>query len=324
MKPVDFAWRRPADVAEALRIADGEGPGAKWIAGGQSLGPMLNLRVVRPSALIDISALAQLRSAGVEGDELVLGACVTHADIEDGRAGAEFGPWLSRIASGIAYRAVRNRGTIGGSLCHADPAADWVTTLPALGAVAVIMGMKGERRLPVEAFLAGALITALAPGELLTGVRIPRPKPQALFGYAKSCRKAGEFSKASAAIRFDPGASSGRIALGALDGAPRIERAEHLLDLSGDASPRVNAAAADAALQAAGVTDPAQRHIHAAILGRAARFRTGLAERHDWPHTLVVSHWGFILSMTGQSVMNGQWLRCDPTEPGPERLVWQA
>lgn len=270
MKPVDFAYRRPVDVAEALRMADAEGPGAKFLAGGQSLGPMLNLRVVRPSALIDISALAELRSARVEGDELALGACVTHADIEDGRAGAEFGPWLSRIASGIAYRAVRNRGTIGGSLCHADPAADWVTTLPALGAVTVIMGMKGERRLPVEAFLTGALMTVLEPSELLIGVRIPRPKAQAQFGYAKSCRKAGEFSKASAAIRFDPGAASGRISLGALDGAPRIERAEQLLDLSGAGAPRVHSAAADAALQAAGVADPAQRHIHATILGRAA------------------------------------------------------
>jgi carbon-monoxide dehydrogenase medium subunit len=231
---------------------------------------MLNLRVVRPTTLIDISALPELRRARVEGDELALGACVTHADIEDGRAGAEFGPWLARIAAGIAYRAVRNRGTIGGSLCHADPAADWVTTLPALGAVAVIIGPTGERRLPVESFLTGALVTALAPAELLVEIRIPRPKPQALFGYAKSCRKAGEFSKASAAIQFDPGAATGRIALGALDGAPRIERAEHLLDVTGASSPRVNAAAADAALQAAGVADPAQRHIHATILGRAA------------------------------------------------------
>ena len=269
MKPVDFAYRRPADVAEALRIAESEGPGAKWLAGGQSLGPMLNLRVVRPATLIDISALSELRSARLEGDELVLGACVTHADIEDGRAGAEFGPWLARIASGIAYRAVRNRGTIGGSLCHADPAADWVTTLPALGAVAVIRGPNGERRLPVQDFLTGALVTALAASELLIGVRLPRPKPQALFGYAKSCRKAGEFSKASAAIQFDPASASGRVSLGALDSEPRLERAEHLLDMRG-ASPRLNAVAADSALQAAGVADPAQRHIHATILGRAA------------------------------------------------------
>ena len=189
---------------------------------------MLNLRVVQPTTLIDISALAELRRAGVDGDEIVLGACVTHADIEDGRAGSELGA-LARIAGGIAYRAVRNRGTIGGSLCHADPAADWVTALPALGAVAVIRGLRGERRLPVEDFIAGALTTVLGPSELLVQVRAPRPHPQSLFGYAKSCRKVGEFSKASAAILLDPHAMAGRVVLGALDGAPRVESAESLL-----------------------------------------------------------------------------------------------
>jgi len=272
MKPADFRYRRPASVAEALRILDSEGPGAKLIAGGQSLGPMLNLRVVQPTTLIDISALAELRRAGVDGDELVLGACVTHADIEDGRAGAELGALLARIAGGIAYRAVRNRGTIGGSLCHADPAADWVTALPALGAVAVIRGLRGERRLPVEAFIAGALTTALEPSEMLLAVSVRRPHPQSLFGYAKFCRKVGEFSKASAAILVEPRAMNGRVSLGALDGAPRVESAESLLIKPAVAGQplRINPVAAKAALIAAGVTDPARRHIHATILARAA------------------------------------------------------
>ncbi len=270
MKSGDFGYRKPASVAEALQILDSEGPGAKLIAGGQSLGPMLNLRVVQPTTLIDISALAELRRAGVDGDEIVLGACVTHADIEDGRAGSELGA-LARIAGAIAYRAVRNRGTIGGSLCHADPAADWVTALPALGAVAVIRGLRGERRLPVEDFIAGALTTVLGPSELLVQVRAPRPHPQSLFGYAKSCRKVGEFSKASAAILLDPHAMAGRVVLGALDGAPRVESAESLLIQPAAAGQplRINPAAANAALVAAGVADPARRHIHATILARA-------------------------------------------------------
>jgi carbon-monoxide dehydrogenase medium subunit len=271
MKSGDFRYRKPASVAEALQILHSEGPGAKLIAGGQSLGPMLNLRVVQPTTLIDISALAELRRAGVDGDEIVLGACVTHADIEDGRAGSELGALLARIAGGIAYRAVRNRGTIGGSLCHADPAADWVTALPALGAVAVIRRLGGERRLPVEDFIAGALTTALEPSEMLIEVRVRRPHPQALFGYAKSCRKVGEFAKASAAVLVDPHAMEGRIALGALDGAPRVENAESLLIRPTAAGQplRINPAAANAALAAAGVADPARRHIHATILARA-------------------------------------------------------
>ena len=183
---------------------------------------MLNLRVVQPAALIDISALPELRSAQIEGDELVLGACVTHADLEDGRARrGNLAALLAGIAGGIAYRAVRNRGTIGGSLCHADPAADWVTTLPALGAWAVIRGLRGERRLPVEAFVTGALTNALSAGEILVAVRVPRLE-RSLFGYAKACRKVGDFAHASAAILVDPDAMTGRVALGALDGAPTV------------------------------------------------------------------------------------------------------
>jgi carbon-monoxide dehydrogenase medium subunit len=271
MKPANFRYERPASLEDALRILDAEGPAAKLIAGGQSLGPMLNLRVVQPPALIDISALPELRRAHVEGDELVLGACVTHADLEDGRAGREFGGLLAGIASGIAHRAVRNRGTIGGSLCHADPAADWVTTLPALGAWAVIGALRGERRLPVEGFVTGALTNALSAGEILVAVRVPRLE-RSLFGYAKACRKVGDFAHASAAILVDPDAVTGRVALGALDGAPTVLDAGSLLSHgSADEPIRLDPEAAVAALIAAGVADPVRRHIHAAIIARAVR-----------------------------------------------------
>jgi carbon-monoxide dehydrogenase medium subunit len=273
MKAASFRYERPTSVVDALRILDSEGPEAKLIAGGQSLGPMLNLRVVQPTVLVDISALPELRRASVEGDDVVLGACITHADIEDGRAGSDLGGVLARIASGIAYRAVRNRGTIGGSLCHADPAADWVTTLPALGAVATIRGLRGERRIPVEAFVTGALTNALNPCEILVAVRVPKRAPQSLFGYAKSCRKLGEFSKASAAILVEPEVMTGRVALGALDGAPRVAGAQDLLSKGrADGAPiRVKPEATTAVLIAAGVADSVQRHIHAAVLARAAR-----------------------------------------------------
>jgi aerobic carbon-monoxide dehydrogenase medium subunit len=271
MKAANFRYERPASLEDALRVLDSEGPAAKLIAGGQSLGPMLNLRVVQPPALIDISALPELRSAYVEGDELVLGACVTHADLEDGRAGREFGGRLAGIADGIAYRAVRNRGTIGGSLCHADPAADWVTTLPALGAYAVIRGLEGARRLPVESFVTGALTNALSAGEILVAVRVPRLE-RSLFGWAKACRKVGDFAHASAAILVYPDRLTGRVALGALDGAPTVLDAGSLLSRRSAGEPiRLDPEAAIAALIAAGVADPVRRHIHAAILARAVR-----------------------------------------------------
>ena len=270
MKAANFRYERPASLEDALRILDSEGPAAKLIAGGQSLGPMLNLRVVQPPTLIDISALPELRRAGVEDGELVIGACVTHADLEDRRAGAEFGA-LARIAGGIAYRAVRNRGTIGGSLCHADPAADWVATLPAFGAYAVIRSLRSERRLPVEIFVTGALTNALSAGEILVAVRVPW-SAHSLFGYAKACRKVGEFSKASAAILIDPDAMTGRVALGALDGATTVLDASTLLRRGSAGEIAVlDLEAAIAGLIAAGVADPIRRHIHAAILARAAR-----------------------------------------------------
>src|SRR5882757_246857 len=139
MKPAPFGYERPRDLPAALAVL-GEAEGAaKIIAGGQSLGPMLNLRLVEPDLIVDISGLAELKQAERRGDELVLGACVTHADIEDGRI-----PDVTRgVAGNIAYRAVRNRGTVGGSLSHADPAADWVSALSALGATLTLRSREG-------------------------------------------------------------------------------------------------------------------------------------------------------------------------------------
>src|ERR1700744_2175994 len=127
------------------------------MAGGQTLGPMLNLRLVQPELIIDITALAELKQADSNGDELVIGACITHSDIEDGRIPDVTRGAMQRVASNIAYRAVRNRGTVGGSLSHADPAADWVSALPALGAKIRLRNPKGHRALPIEDFMTGAL-----------------------------------------------------------------------------------------------------------------------------------------------------------------------
>ncbi len=221
MKPAAFAYARPASLAEAgelLRSADG----AKALAGGQSLGPMLNLRLVEPRLLVDLTGIAELTRVEEERDAVTLGACITHADIEDGRVPDPTGGPLAAIAAGIAYRAVRNRGTIGGSLCHADPAADWVSVLACLGAEAVIAGASGRRILPVERFIRGAFEAALEPGELLSAVRIPRLSPSARWGFCKLCRKPGEFAHALAAVACDPARGFLRLVLGATGGAPML------------------------------------------------------------------------------------------------------
>ena len=126
MKAAAFAYAGAASSAEAIAALGSSGPMAKIAAGCQSLGPMLNLRLVRPERLIDVSRAVDMRRTTDEGDALVDGGAVTHAEIEDGVAPDATPGWMASIARGIAYRAVRNRATIGGSLAHADPAADWV------------------------------------------------------------------------------------------------------------------------------------------------------------------------------------------------------
>ena len=212
-----------AAAFEVLAVANlagvwAAGADLRIVAGGQSLGPMLNLRVARPPALASVARLAELCGASEDAQFVTLGAAVTHAAIEDGRTPDLAGGVLARIASGIAYRAVRNRGTIGGSLCHADPAADWVTTLTALRARVVISGAGGRREEALEGFVRGAYATALAPGEVLCAVRIP--KTSARFGYYKFCRKPGEFAHAMAAVVVE--GARRRAAIGASGGAPLV------------------------------------------------------------------------------------------------------
>jgi carbon-monoxide dehydrogenase medium subunit len=272
MKSAPFAYSRPANMNAALALmAEAKGI-TKIIAGGQSLGPMLNLRLVQPDLIIDIAGLAELRRAERRGDELVIGACVTHGDIEDGRIPDVTRGAMQRVAAAIAYRAVRNRGTIGGSLSHADPAADWVSALPALGAKIRLRSLAGTRDLAIEDFITGALESALLPGEIVEAVRIPLMRPSARWGYVKACRKPGEFAHAIAAVLIDPELASASVAIGAVETAPIVLRDAATLfggSVTGDFKRHFDARVADALLSKAGITDTANRHIHVTVLRRA-------------------------------------------------------
>jgi aerobic carbon-monoxide dehydrogenase medium subunit len=272
MKAAPFAYERPADVSAALALMAGAKGVTKIIAGGQSLGPMLNLRLVQPDLIIDIAGLAELRHAERSGDELVIGACITHGDIEDGRIPDVTRGAMQRVAGAIAYRAVRNRGTIGGSLSHADPAADWVSALPALGAKIRLRSLAGIRDLASEDFITGALESALLPGEIVEAVRVPVMRPTARWGYFKACRKPGEFAYAIAAVLIDPAAAAARVVIGAIEAAPIVLRDAAPLfggRVAGDFKRQFDARVADALLTKAGITDAADRHIHVAVLRRA-------------------------------------------------------
>jgi carbon-monoxide dehydrogenase medium subunit len=195
MKPAFFDYIRPASVAEAVAALAGT-PGARILAGGQTLGPMLNLRLAQPPLLVDITRIPELATVTEDSGGVTIGATVTHAAIEDGRIPDPTGGFLSKVARGIAYRAVRTRGTVGGSLAHADPSADWLACLTALMAEVVIAGPTGERRVRLAAFVRGAMETELQAAELLVGIRIPRVPHDVRLGYHKICRKTGEFAEA--------------------------------------------------------------------------------------------------------------------------------
>ncbi len=179
---------------------------------------------------------------------------------------------LPSVARDIAYRAVRNRGTIGGSLSHADPSADWMTSLAAIGAEVLIRSAAGQRRLAIEDFMTGAFEVALDPSEILEAVRIPRLSRSARWGYYKICRKTGEFAQAIAAVLHDPQRSVFRAVIGATESRPIIftNAASLFSDTPRAGFPTAfDAGAVARALSAAGMTDPFDNQIHVVALKRA-------------------------------------------------------
>jgi carbon-monoxide dehydrogenase medium subunit len=262
MKAAAFEYACPADAAAACALlAAGDGM-AKPIAGGQSLGPMLNLRLAQPDALVDLSGIASLVRASDLGSAVFIGAGVTHAAIEDGKVPDPTHGLLRRVASRIAYRAVRNRGTIGGSLAHADPAADWVNTMLLVDATYLIDGPASSREVASGDFMQAAFTTALGESDVLIGVRIAKFSPTARFGYFKFCRKVGEFAEAIGAVAIDPARGVRRAIIGATAGAPHL-----VSDI--DAVLAGDPAAIEAEVRAAGCDEPYEFQLHVVALKRA-------------------------------------------------------
>ncbi|AZG11444.1 carbon monoxide dehydrogenase [Pigmentiphaga sp. H8] len=221
MKPCAFDYVRPADLASALDTLSA-GADVRPMAGGQSLVPVLSMRLARPARVMDVSRLRELQAGGRQGDVLELGAAVTHARIEDGIAASFAQGYLTHVAGGIAYRAVRNRGTVGGSLAHADPIADWPVALLAAGASVVAASAAGRRELPLETFADGPFSHTLREDELLVSIRLPWRSEATRWAYAKLARKAGEFAQAIAAIVIDRPAGYARVAVAGAGGTPML------------------------------------------------------------------------------------------------------
>ena len=268
MKAPAVDYIRPRSLAEAVDLLAEHGGEAQVIAGGQSLLAMLNLRVASPGVLIDISRLPELNAVSEEADIVTVGACVTHAAIEDGRVADPSRGLMPRVAATLAYRAIRTRGTIGGSLALSDPAAEWPTVLPALDAEVLVCGAGGRRSIRCAEFTTGIFETKLAADEIVEGVRIPKLSATARWGYLKLCRKSGEFANALAVVVADHTRGHSRVVLGAANGAPLM--LEHTSRLLANGGREIgDAVAVDLDDAAERDFDEFQRNLHTVVTIRA-------------------------------------------------------
>ena len=272
MKPAPFEYVRPQTLSEAnFALANAERM-AVAIAGGQSMMPLLALRMVPAALVVDIGRLEELKGATETREGVRIGAATTHAEIEDGMVPDPSGGLMRKVAAGIAYRAVRNHGTIGGSVALADPAADWPVCLMALGATARIAGLDSERTVPVADLVQGAYTTSLTQGEVITAFDVPRlPKPPR-FGYAKVVRKSGAFAMAIGCVVVPDGGAARVVLGGTTTKAQLLTKAAALLGNAADPSEDALRAAIAADLAAAVPdADAYQQRLYTATILRAAR-----------------------------------------------------
>jgi len=234
MYPAEFEYFAPGTVDEVLELLARHGEDAKILAGGQSLIPMMKLRIASPRYLIDVNRIASLTGLRQEGDRLVMGALCRHAEIAQSPLVRLRLPLMTDAASQTADVQVRNRGTVGGSLAHADPAGDWPAALLALETTVTIAGRDGLRTAPLTEFIVDAYTTQLGPIEMLTEISIALPKAPSGGAYVKFEKRAGDFAVASVGVQVEL-ADGGQcravaISLGALGAMPtRARSAEDLL-----------------------------------------------------------------------------------------------
>ena len=213
-RPAEFEYKRPESLEEAIGLLAENGD-TRVLAGGHSLLPMMKLRLAEPAALVDIGRLPGLDGISEDGDELVIGALATHASVAASGLVREKCPVLATTAGGIGDRQVRNRGTIGGSLAHADPGADYPTVVTALGARVVVRGPSGEREILADEFFTGIFTTALQQGEIVTAVRVPSAQKAA---YVKHRHPASGYAVVGVACVVHPDET--RIVVGGVTGTP--------------------------------------------------------------------------------------------------------
>jgi carbon-monoxide dehydrogenase medium subunit len=270
VKPAPFAYAKARSLDHAIALLDGA-PEARILAGGQSLMPALNMRLSTPSLLVDINRVSELSQIAQRNGQLELGALARHAEVEHSLLVARLAPLLAMALPHIAHPAIRNRGTVGGSIALADPAAELPACLLALGGEIEIASRAGRRTVAADAFFKGLFETALSPGEIITAIRIPVAQPHDRFGFAELARRHGDYALVglAAASRAEPRAI--RLAYFGVGTTPVRARAAETALARGDINAAVAAVARD--LEPSGdvhASAAAKRHLASVLLRRMA------------------------------------------------------
>jgi len=209
MIPPSFTYARATSVDEAIALAAEHGEDAKYLAGGQSLLPLMKLRFAAPTVLIDLGRVTELSYVRDEGTYVAVGALTRHHDVANSELLLADIPLLAHVAEAVGDPQIRHRGTIGGSVAHADAAADLPAALLALGATFVVRGESGTRSVPAAEFFKGFFETALEPGELLTEIQVPKPATPAAWSFQKFNKRAIDFAMVGVAVQGTGGPNTG-------------------------------------------------------------------------------------------------------------------
>jgi carbon-monoxide dehydrogenase medium subunit len=203
MKAAAFAYARAESVDDALQLLAAHGDRAKVLSGGQSLMPAMNLRLISPELIVDIGGISELRGIVVQSDILRIGALTRHVDLQRSPEVVAYAPLLAEAIAHVAHPAIRNRGTLGGSLAHADPAAELPACMLALEATILVLGTGGEQRIPAVDFFQGIFQTALSAEELLVAVELPIAKKKCVHFFHEFARRHGDYAIAGLAAYAD-------------------------------------------------------------------------------------------------------------------------
>jgi carbon-monoxide dehydrogenase medium subunit len=224
MKPPPFEYHAPTDVGEAVRLLSALGENGRLLAGGQSLMPMLNLRLARPEAIVDLNRITALAFHRLDGEALVIGALCRQRDIERDQEVLARCAAIADAVPLIGHIGIRNRGTVVGSLTHADPAAEWPVLAVLLDATLEVQSAAGRRSIAAQDFFKGLFLTDLRPGELVVEARFPLPPEGAGSAFVEVARRHGDFALGAAAavveLAADGSVAAARLALGGFDSVP--------------------------------------------------------------------------------------------------------